>query len=458
MCNRNNFYTEKKSTIDRVPKVSILVPVYNVEKYLRECLNSLLCQTLNDIEVICIDDGSTDNSSNILAEYAVSDSRIIIITKENTGYGASMNLGLQYARGEYIGIVESDDYVLPEMFERLYMAICESGAEIVKANYYQVFSKKNKKNFIENLKGLPYERVINPLDEKECFAKAPTIWSGIYSRRFLVENRISFHETPGASFQDISFAFFTLYFARRVKFLKDAYLCYRCDSEGSSVKSAKKVFCVCDEMRRIERLIGNQNHELLQFVQAIKFSKYISDYYRIDSLYQYAFLLRVQNEYEEADKKGILKKDYWNPDMWQLMEKIKQMPDCFFEQSNRDYINRYIIAPHVMNYDIYRKALFDEIGHYSKVIIYGAGEYGKRALKILNANTAVYAFAVTKQDKNPEVINNIPVYEINVLIPIKEEVLIIIATKIQKQIQIINLLQKLGFKNIITLDVEMLKL
>ena len=100
----------------RRPKVSVLVPVYNVEKYVGMCLDSLLCQTLKDMEIICIDDGSTDNSSAILAEYAKRDSRIIIITKENTGYGASMNLGLSRAKGEYIGIVESDDYALPEMF------------------------------------------------------------------------------------------------------------------------------------------------------------------------------------------------------------------------------------------------------------------------------------------------------------------------------------------------------
>ena len=92
-------------------KVSIIVPTYNVENYLVECLESIVNQTLKDIEIICIDDGSTDNSGKILDEYAQKDSRIKVIHKENAGYGKAMNLGLDNATGEYIGFVDSDDFV-----------------------------------------------------------------------------------------------------------------------------------------------------------------------------------------------------------------------------------------------------------------------------------------------------------------------------------------------------------
>ena len=103
-----------------MPKISILVPIYNVEKYLRECLDSILNQTLKDIEIICINDGSTDSSLEILNEYSSKDSRVKIINKANSGYGASMNKGLEAASGEYIGIVESDDFIKTTMFEDLY--------------------------------------------------------------------------------------------------------------------------------------------------------------------------------------------------------------------------------------------------------------------------------------------------------------------------------------------------
>ena len=99
------------------PIVSILVPCYNVEAYLRECLDSIVNQTLTDIEIICINDGSTDGTLGIIKEYAAKDKRIKIIDKENEGYGKSMNRGLDAATGEYVGIVESDYLDEPDMFE-----------------------------------------------------------------------------------------------------------------------------------------------------------------------------------------------------------------------------------------------------------------------------------------------------------------------------------------------------
>lgn len=95
------------------PKVSILVPCFNVERYVAECLQSLQQQTLDDFEVICLNDGSTDNTLNIIRQTVGNDNRFHIIDKPNSGYGATMNLGLTLAKGDYIGIVESDDFVEP---------------------------------------------------------------------------------------------------------------------------------------------------------------------------------------------------------------------------------------------------------------------------------------------------------------------------------------------------------
>ena len=102
-----------------MPKVSVIVPVYNVEPYLRECMDSIVRQTLKEIEIICINDGSTDGSLEILKEYADRDDRIILVDKENGGYGLAMNIGLDRASGEYIGIVEPDDYVALTIYEDL---------------------------------------------------------------------------------------------------------------------------------------------------------------------------------------------------------------------------------------------------------------------------------------------------------------------------------------------------
>ena len=100
------------------PKVSIIIPVYNVEQYLPKCLDSIINQTLKDIEIICINDGSIDNSLSILKEYASKDDRIIIIDKENEGQGIARNLGIKKAKGKYIGFVDPDDWVDIQMFEK----------------------------------------------------------------------------------------------------------------------------------------------------------------------------------------------------------------------------------------------------------------------------------------------------------------------------------------------------
>ena len=104
-----------------MPKVSIVIPVYNVEKYLRDCLDSVCNQTLKDIEIICVDDGSTDASGIILDEYAEMDDRFRIIHKKNEGYGKAVNIGMAAVKAPYVGIVESDDMLVPYMYENLYV-------------------------------------------------------------------------------------------------------------------------------------------------------------------------------------------------------------------------------------------------------------------------------------------------------------------------------------------------
>ena len=123
-----------------MPKISVLVPIYNVEKYLRECLDSLLNQTLVDVEFILINDGSKDNSLEIMKEYQSKDARFKIIDKENTGYGSSMNKGLDLASGEYIGIVESDDFIKKRMFEDLYNIAVKNDADMVKSDYFYYYT------------------------------------------------------------------------------------------------------------------------------------------------------------------------------------------------------------------------------------------------------------------------------------------------------------------------------
>ena len=127
--------TGNKAIMENNIKVSVVIPIYNVEKYLRQCLDSVVNQTLKEIEIICVNDGSTDSSPAIINEYAAKDPRIVVIDKANSGYGHSMNCGFDLARGEYIGIVESDDYADPDMFEKLYECAAADGLDVVKSGF-----------------------------------------------------------------------------------------------------------------------------------------------------------------------------------------------------------------------------------------------------------------------------------------------------------------------------------
>ena len=166
------------------PKISVIIPVYNVEKYLSECLDSVVNQTLRDIEIICINDGSTDNSLSILKEYASKDSRIKIIDKENQGQGYARKVGLDKASGEYILFCDSDDYYSELIaFEELYNYIEKVKVDVVIFNQIRNYILEG---YIEKIGGIyPQKEKFSYLDMNNIFAFRVTAWLKLYSRKFL---------------------------------------------------------------------------------------------------------------------------------------------------------------------------------------------------------------------------------------------------------------------------------
>ena len=153
-------------------KVSIIVPIYNVEQYLVECMESIVHQTLKDIEIICVNDGSTDNSLKIIQDYAQKDNRIVIIDKQNEGYGKGMNDGLDKATGEYVGIVEPDDYVDLHMYEDLYKIAHENDLDVIKADFYRFVYKNGTLIATYNQlskDGTGYNQIVNPKEHPKVF-------------------------------------------------------------------------------------------------------------------------------------------------------------------------------------------------------------------------------------------------------------------------------------------------
>ncbi|MBR0430865.1 glycosyltransferase [Candidatus Saccharibacteria bacterium] len=290
-------------------RVSVLVPVYNVEEFLPECLDSLVSQTLKNIEIICINDGSKDNSLKILREYAEVDKRIIIINKENTGYGDSMNQGLKKARGEYIGIVESDDFIDKDAFDKLYKIARKNDAEIVKANFYEYYGNVKKDKGLSKLFAADETgKIINPREDNRIFYKPPCIWAAIYKNDFLKKNKIDFLPTPGASYQDTGFNLKVWSMARKAFFVKRAFLHYRQDNSNSSVKDAGKIYCVKEEYDSVEEYLEKRNlmDELGSVIFTCRFGAYIWNLKRLKIKPALEFAKIVKEDYERAKRGGYL--------------------------------------------------------------------------------------------------------------------------------------------------------
>ncbi len=319
------------------PYVSIVVPVYNVSDYLEVCLESCRKQTLKNIEIICVNDGSTDNSLSILEEIAKKDDRIKIINKKNSGYGHTMNVGMEKANGEYIGIVESDDYVAPEMFEALYTAAKKRNLDIVKSDYY-TFSANNKsiKKQYEKVctQDKYYNIILDPKKTKEIFTFQMNTWTGIYKTSFLRENNIKHNETPGASYQDNGFWFQTLSLAQSVMFLKRAFYHYRQDNPNSSINSKGKVFCMNEEYAFIFDFIMKHpvvKKEFLNQFIVKKFFNYMYTYERIAEEYKLEFLKRFSEEFNELQASQVVN-IYKLPNQWvtQMLGRIMDNYQLFY--------------------------------------------------------------------------------------------------------------------------------
>lgn len=347
-----------KMTYDN-PRVSVIMPSLNVANYIRECIESVIKQSLNDIEIICVDAGSTDGTWEILQEYARADSRIRLIHSDRKSYGYQMNLGLAAAKGKYIGIVETDDYAAVDMFETLYLAAESHQADFVKSNYYWYTTKPSVQNKpFNNLAKCKKEAVFCPLEDKTIFTVTPSIWSGIYSRQILFENNIQFNETPGASYQDTSFHFMVCTVSKRCYLLDQYFLHYRRDNENSSVNSPGKVFCVSDEMHYYEEFLSKNSEYkacIEPFYMALKYEKYRWNYARLAPQFQWEFLELFYKEFQEAKKHGLLQQELFPPTHWGTLTQILENPIRYFQNSCKIYSTRPTLST-VFPFEILRTA------------------------------------------------------------------------------------------------------
>ncbi len=290
-------------------KISILVPCCNVEQYVRECLNSIKNQTYTNLEVICIDDGSKDKTGSIIDEFVAADSRFKVIHKPNSGYGDSMNKGLEMCTGEYIGIIESDDWIEPDMFETLLKTAIDNDLDMSRCCWYEGPTGTEAVNAQDLvLKNV----VLFPLEHEGVFLQQSAIWASLYRRDLLEEGRkVRFLPTPGASYQDTSFAFKTYSKSRRFMMIDRPLHHYRVNP-GSSVMSSSKANCIIDEWEEMRRWICEDErlHDVFSkrslFVQ-ICYHVMLWNYRRVsDEAIKMEFLQKSCEFFRKASKDGII--------------------------------------------------------------------------------------------------------------------------------------------------------
>lgn len=417
-------------------KVSVIVPVYNVEQYLPACLNSILAQTLDEIEVICVDDGSTDRSPAILEDYAPKDGRLRVIHKENRGYGHSMNVGIDAASGEYIGIVESDDCILPGMYETLYLAAKDNDLDFVKSDVIfwwetlQYTCEYHREDLNEY-----YGKVLDVSDRKLSFQFFMNTWTGIYKKSFLKENDIRHNETPGAAYQDNGFWIQTLSFGRRVMWLKDAFYLYRQDNPLASIKNKSNVMAMVNEYDYISKILEEKHRE-----QELE----ICCYYRL--FRHRGVFLRIADELKREYCDTIIK-DFeryrelavWNKGLYEWLKKVYADPDKF--------CGEFICA---------KQETLTKLECAEYIIIYGASQLGQSAMRILASQgmqEKILCFAISA-GRAAQGVGNLPVRYIDELVRYRQRSVVVMGAGegSESYRQMKGQLKMLGFLNTVDLS------
>ena len=335
------------------PKVSIVVPIYNVERYLRECIDSILKQTLKDIEIILVDDGSPDGCGKIVDEYAKKDKRIIAIHQKNSGYSKAVNRGIELAKGEYIGIIESDDWIDDDMYESLYKDAKKYKTDLTKGMFYvykSVTATGAQNTIYKNPNGVDLrfapDGAFKPTDWPRIIAFHASIWSSIYKAEFI--KNIKIPETTGASYQDFPFMAETLSKAKRISVVKRPFVHWRNDeNQGNSTSARGKKLL----------LMAKNSKTALEILKKSKKYEVFKEPFFVHVLWtNYEFFNRIEWKY---------KKEYYK-ELVEIFSEIKDDPDFRFR-----YFSTYenLSISYFIEEGGYKKYLYKKFLHETKQLL-----------------------------------------------------------------------------------------
>ena len=356
-----------------VPDVSVILPIYNAEPYLREALDSILAQTFKNIEIICVNDGSTDSSPEILAEYSCADSRIIIDDGPNGGYGKAMNRGLDRARGRYIAILEPDDIILPTMYEKLVPIADRDNLDFVRADFNRFVEGEDGELKFWKVSICPgrehlYRKVLNPQTNTDLLNVRMQNWTGLTRRSFVEDHAIRFHETPGARFQDNSFWFQTYCWATRVEYVDEPFYCHRDDNPNSSTNRTDLTFAMLDEWKWLREYLSKHPEKEKAIIHVFQLRKFHNCNFAFSKLadeLQLPFMERYSKELGESMSRGEIDEGLFDKAELMTLHHIISDPAGYIEEY-RDLKMRGIDLATARKTG--RRALFKYYVHYEGVV------------------------------------------------------------------------------------------
>lgn len=414
-------------------KVSLIMPSLNVAPYIEECIESAINQTLQDIEIICVDAGSDDGTLDIIKKYTFLDRRIKLIISPVKSYGAQVNQGIEISTGEYIGVLETDDYIDKNMLESLYETAKKHNLDYVKADYTRFFTLSNGKRFYEPIKQFYdnnnlYNQVINPSKEDILYKWDANFWRGIYKKQFLTDNYIKFNESPGAAYQDIAFKEKILINATHVYYMDKPFYFYRTDRESASTYSINALHNAWLEFFSMENIVDCGNDIYLRghyiYMVIVFVCEYRNTLIRCGydankpecSSYFWWFTSRIKKALENE---YIAYSDFTKD----VVEELKLLVSD---------LDKYVELIRYKNENISKLAL--ELNRLSvkKIVVFGAGHWGKEIIKTIERkvlNASIMAFVDNSNKLQGKDIAGIPILNLDESIKLFPDISYIVANE-----------------------------
>ena len=409
--------------IEETISLSLILPSLNVADYIEETLKSACDQSIKNIEILCIDAGSTDGTLDIINKYSKLDARVSIINSDKRSYGYQVNLGLDAAHGRYIAVLETDDFVDPAMYKKLYEIAEMNRADYVKADYDAFITQNDGSYYFFPRRSLTdvslYDKVLCPKDNPEIGRNDWYLWQGIYSTEFIRKNNIRFTETPGAAFQDIGFLYWTGVSAERAVYIRDVFYHYRIDRETASSNSGKGLKFSYAEFSCIRERLGDLDRvdkKELRLLYARMAKSFISCYGRIDESNEARnerqdMYLWFKNELRTAISKEILTDDIIFPGH---LDKLK-----ILLESEERYFEKYSV--NVFDQKICKNFSF---------AIFGCGDFGYKVYHILfNSKKNIICYLDNKESLWGKSINGVEIKSPEEAIKLSEDVMIVLANE-----------------------------